>query len=361
MSCNGQNDLLDAAKGMKDSMKGLMEAGAGALGDLQSKLGELEAKLGEFKPTLPENPSLQDLVNKLGSATDGTAFAETYATIKEKFGKAWEDMDAKLEEMGLGKFPPTLDATASFLKTETGIDINALMSGDLSSLQAKIDEAVAAGQTPPNLTAILAGDYSSLGVDMDKINSFMADPTKAICDVVPKLEEVNGQAVSVPNASTISTAIADLTPAKIQSSMSEYSDNFKVLTTANKNAVTAMNKLLTEKIMADTTFDRTDDDFYDWYKNQLNQVLRKNYAADHAEIMGIEYREWIERRGKAPKISMSILPELNAKIDIYGIDPSFLYLAVAEEFNTKTKYAMSYEEFYVNYFNNMYPVPENNY
>ena len=372
----GNNEALDGLKGLKDDMKGLMEQGSGALADLQSKFDDAVAKLGEFKPEIPDNPTLQDFIDKLQSATDGTAFEADYKEMKEKFGEAWAEMDEKLEEMGLGKFPPSFDATTSFLKKETGVDLDGLLKGDFSSIQAKIDAATEAGETPPDISAILSGDYSSLGSEVsDKITKFTEDPQAAICENIPKVElqeveqknpetgvvEKVKKPFNIAFPATIPVEIPPFSAASIQSNTSEYSTSFKLLVAARKNAAQALTKLLTEKVNTDSAYSDYNDDDKDVVIRIMNEVMFKYYAEKHAEIMGITYKEWVERRGKGPKLGLQDIKPYKDKITSYLINAQYLYNAQSSEYNAKTEFEKKYDDFYKDYFNNMFPVEEFNY
>lgn len=176
---------------LQASMQDLASLGKDALGDMESLLSEAAAeadaalgKIGDQFP--PEAKNLQKELAALGSASSPQEFFAKLAEVNEDFGEAMKEANIELEKLGLGSFPPSLDATTAFLEKETGIDLNAVASGDLSSIQAKIDEATEAGETPPNIQQIISGDFSSLGIEAPA-------GEKGICAVVPNLEIPPGE------------------------------------------------------------------------------------------------------------------------------------------------------------------------
>lgn len=399
MSC-GNNAALEESKGLKDSMKDLMEQGSSALGDLESKMGELTAKLGEFKPEIPENATLQDFVNKLGEATDGTAFAETYAEMKQKFGEAWEEMDTQLEEMGLGKFPPSLDATTSFLKKETGIDMDALASGDFSSLEAYHEKMCAPvwddnlgeyvtpdGCTPgglPDISGILSGDFSSLGDVGAKISSFQDDPQGAICSVVPKLEEVEvdeekenpetgvveivkvKKAFEFPDFSKIATEVPAVEAGSVQSSINEYIKAAQTYTAAKKQYVLGAADDFNNKVIPHL------ESIGEWpdleqvsprvYKEEKSRIEREwKYSIDYvsrplkAAAIGKTYEEYMEAGKFSQGFSAIKLEEFVKKyLDATGTGGSYYYDSLVANYDKLNETTLDFPTMFKNYFFNKY-------
>jgi hypothetical protein len=363
----GENDLLNEANDLKGSMKDLMAQGQGALDGLQSKLGELESKLGEFKPELQEFPKLQDLINDLQNSETGTAFSEKYAEIKEKFGEAWDDMDAKLEEMGLGSFPPTLDATTSFLKEKTGIDLDAVMSGDFSSIQAKIDESVENGETPPDIAGIMSGDFSSLGPEVaDKITAFQEDPLAAICDNIPKLEEVDGEVVTQPRPSQISTAIAAMSVniGNLDNLIAKAIDDGNTFREAERNQIAAMDVYIEEWLKEFEGYTDWDEDDFDAEKFALRQTLITWHRVKLAMIVYPDktdeeaYNSWMQRTGLSQILTDTRVQNVTDKILAIGETQYELHNTMAQEFTDNSKHGTLFFEFYPNYFINKYPEEE---
>lgn len=106
----GENGALKALEDAKDAIKGKIEEGMSALSDLEDQASEALKSLGEFKIELPELPDLQaELIKLQAEATNGLAFSVKLAEIKEQFGKAVEDLDETIKELGLDDFPPSLD------------------------------------------------------------------------------------------------------------------------------------------------------------------------------------------------------------------------------------------------------------
>lgn len=182
----GKNVSIEGMEDLQKELGSLAEGGKELLADVESLIGDVETQvndaLGKVEGELPpEAKNLQKELASLQEAKTPEEFFAKVAEINDDFGEAMEEANIKLEELGLGSFPPTADATQSFLEKETGIDLAAVASGDLSSIQAKIDEATEAGETPPNIQQIISGDFSSLGVEVP-------EGEKGICALVPNLE-----------------------------------------------------------------------------------------------------------------------------------------------------------------------------
>ena len=384
MSC-GNNPLLDAAKGLKDSMKGLMEAGEGALGDLQSKLSELESKIGEFVPELPDNPKLQDLVDALRNSTTAEEFAENYREINEKFGEAWDDMNEKLEEMGLGSFPPTLDATQNYIKNETGIDMAALLRGDFSTIQAKIDEATEAGETPPNISQILAGDFSSLGIEGLSSADDIPSIADQICDQIPKLEETTIQvtdpetgevrtetrAIEFPTPSQISTSIPDFSGGSLSSMMNEYMEQVKVFREGERLAYEDLDEYMNTIVVNYPGYSsESDEDAVDFFKMEIEAGFTAYYRVKLADTVknfrGSNYPEldnittdgnelyywFLDKTRMSQVISGAKLDQVADWFTEQGVDEYRLHQQIMDYFYANAlPDGVLFGEFYINLFN----------
>lgn len=360
----GENDLLNAANELKGSMKDLMAQGQSALGDLQSKLGELEDKLNEFKPELPDNPKLQDLIDKIRNSETAEAFSEAYAEMQEKFGEAWDDMNEKLEEMGLGSFPPSFDGTTAFILKETGIDMAAVARGDLSSIQAKIDESVENGETPPNLQQILAGDFSSLDPEVaDKIAAFQADPQAAICDQIPKLEEVDGEVVTQPRPSSISTAISQMSAniGNLDANIQKAIDDGNTFREAERTHIAEMDIYIDEWLKEFEGYTDWDEDDFDAEKFAVRQTLITWHRVKLAMIVYPDktdeeaYDTWMARTGLSQIITDTRVTNVTDKILAIGETQYELHNNMAQHFTDNSKHGTLFIEFYPNYFINKYP------
>lgn len=210
----GGNPLLSAANDIKGSMKDLMAQGKDALGDLDGLMGDLQSKLSDFKPEIPENETLKDLTQKLKDATSGVDFAEIKTKINDAFGEVWDT--AQLEELGLGSYPPSFDEVGSFFENETGLDLGALATGDLSTLESLINENP---DLDVDLNGLLSGDFSSLGIDLPS-------STNALCDKIPNFEEQTNAAGEkiVKQAPEISKIAVDIPPISVDATKISFKE-----------------------------------------------------------------------------------------------------------------------------------------
>ena len=111
MSCS-ENTLLKAVKDKQKELDTLLEQGKDGLASMQSKVDELKADLSSFVPVLPEVPSLQGDLLKLGDITSASGLATKIAELKESMGSAVPDLDSLISSLGLDSFPPSIDASA---------------------------------------------------------------------------------------------------------------------------------------------------------------------------------------------------------------------------------------------------------
>ena len=111
MSCS-ENTLLKAVKDKQKELDTLLEQGKDGLASMQSKVDELKADLSSFVPTIPEVPSLQGDLLKLGDITSASGLATKIAELKESMGSAVPDLDSLISSLGLDSFPPSIDASA---------------------------------------------------------------------------------------------------------------------------------------------------------------------------------------------------------------------------------------------------------
>lgn len=109
MSCS-ENALLKGVKDKQKELDTLLEQGKDGLSSMTSKVNELKADLSSFVPVLPEVPSLQGDLLKLGDITSAAGLATKIAELKTSFGGVVSDLDAKLASLGLNSFPPSINA-----------------------------------------------------------------------------------------------------------------------------------------------------------------------------------------------------------------------------------------------------------
>ena len=95
MSCS-ENTLLKAVKDKQKELDTLLEQGKDGLASMQSKVDELKADLSSFVPALPEVPSLQGDLLKLGDITSASGLATKIAELKASMGSAVPDLDLSL-------------------------------------------------------------------------------------------------------------------------------------------------------------------------------------------------------------------------------------------------------------------------
>ena len=111
MSCS-ENTLLKGVKDKQKELDTLLEQGKDGLASMQSKVDELKADLSSFVPVLPEVPSLQGDLLKLGDITSASGLATKIAELKASMGSAVPDLDSLISGLGLDSFPPSIDASA---------------------------------------------------------------------------------------------------------------------------------------------------------------------------------------------------------------------------------------------------------
>jgi len=393
--CEGSNPLLDAAKDIKGGIKDL-EQGSSALGDLTSSVSDLTSKLGEFKPELPENAKLADFIDKMKNSETAQEFAAAKAEMTEKFGEAWDGMNDELKKLGIDSFPPTYDETSTFLSNETGIDMGALASGDFSSLEAyhaKMCEPVwddnlgeyvtPDGCTPgalPDINGILSGDFSSLGFEMP------AD-TNALCDAIPKLEEVEveeqkkndaGEYVTVkvkkpfefPDFSKVATEVPATPPGQVKSSISEYIEAVGYYQEAKKERAKHIDDNYHNKIIPylksigewpdkEAVSERV-------YKEERDRIIREASRAFlymvrpyMAEVVGLTYDEYLIRTKKTQDYSAIKLEKFVAKYyDSVGLGGSYYFDYLVEAYNGLNQTSLDFNTMFKNYIINKYPENE---
>ena len=109
MSCS-ENTLLKGVKDKQKELDTLLEQGKDGLASMQSKVDELKADLSSFVPVLPEVPSLQGDLLKLGDITSASGLATKIAELKASMGSAVPDLDSLISSLGLDSFPPTINS-----------------------------------------------------------------------------------------------------------------------------------------------------------------------------------------------------------------------------------------------------------
>ena len=109
MSCS-ENTLLKGVKDKQKQLDTLLEQGKDGLASMQSKVDELKADLSSFVPTIPEVPSLQGDLLKLGDITSASGLATKIAELKASMGSAVPDLDNLISGLGLDSFPPTINS-----------------------------------------------------------------------------------------------------------------------------------------------------------------------------------------------------------------------------------------------------------
>lgn len=111
MSCS-ENTLLKGVKDKQKELDTLLEQGKDGLASMQSKVNELKADLLSFVPAIPEVPSLQGDLLKLGDITDAAGLTAKLAELKASMGSAVPDFDNLISGLGLDSFPPSIDSSA---------------------------------------------------------------------------------------------------------------------------------------------------------------------------------------------------------------------------------------------------------
>ena len=111
MSCS-DNTLLKGVKDKQKELNTLLAGGKDNLASMGTKMAAMKADLASFVPAIPEVPSLQGDLLKLGDITSAGGLVAKLAELKASMGSAVPDFDSLISGLGLDSFPPSLDASA---------------------------------------------------------------------------------------------------------------------------------------------------------------------------------------------------------------------------------------------------------
>lgn len=111
MSCS-DNTLLKGVKDKQKELDTLLEQGKDGLAAMNTKMAAMKVDLGSFVPAIPEVPSLQGDLLKLGDITSAGGLASKIAELKTSFGSVVPDFDSLIGGLGLDSFPPSIDSSS---------------------------------------------------------------------------------------------------------------------------------------------------------------------------------------------------------------------------------------------------------
>lgn len=343
----GKNLSIEGMEELQASMQDIATLGKDALGDIEGLLGdvaaEADAALGKIGGEIPEEAkNLQKELAALSSASSPTEFFNKLAEINDDFGEALEEANIKLEELGLGSFPPTLDATKSFLQKESGIDLDAVASGDLSSIQAKIDEATEAGETPPNIQQIISGDFSSLGLEVPS-------GEKGICAVIPNLEIPPGETTPVERKADSSIAFK-IPVESIKKEIARAKETIaavRILNDVGKRAYRVVRQAVYEVQINEGATEAAAAAYLKDYMLKFSFTVSYRFA----EILGLTFEEYLVSRPPPYTVSIKLdrsrWPEVIDRIENRTDRPNLQAMYEVTYINEYNKYnttSLTYEE-----------------
>ncbi len=111
MSCS-DNTLLKGVKDKQKELDSLLESGKDQLAAMNTKMAAMKVDLGSFVPVIPEVPSLQGDLLKLGDISSAGGLASKIAELKTSFGSVVPDFDSLIGGLGLDSFPPSIDSSS---------------------------------------------------------------------------------------------------------------------------------------------------------------------------------------------------------------------------------------------------------
>ena len=89
---------------------------------MNTKMAAMKVDLSSFVPVIPEIPSLQGDLLKLGDITSAGGLASKIAELKTSMGSVVPDFDSLISGLGLDSFPPSIDSS-SICETMPNVEI----------------------------------------------------------------------------------------------------------------------------------------------------------------------------------------------------------------------------------------------
>ena len=105
------NEKVTKIKAKQSELSANAAAGKAELASATSKLTELKSEMTDLIPEIPEVPSIQGELSKLGSVSEGGFIAKIGALVTQ-YGSAIPGLSSLLGTMGLSSFPPTISVSS---------------------------------------------------------------------------------------------------------------------------------------------------------------------------------------------------------------------------------------------------------
>jgi hypothetical protein len=105
------NEKVTKIKAKQSELSANAAAGKGELASATSKVTELKTEMTGLIPDIPETPSIQGELSKLGSLTEGGLVSKIGALVTQ-YGSAIPGLSSLLGTMGLSSFPPTISVSS---------------------------------------------------------------------------------------------------------------------------------------------------------------------------------------------------------------------------------------------------------
>lgn len=165
------NKFVTAIKDKQAELSDAAAAGSGKLTEATAKVSELKTEMASLIPTLPEIPSIQGELSKLGSLDIGGLISKVGGLVT-KFASAIPGLSDLMGSMGLSSFPPTIDISAITSKIPNVEEID----GKLVTQPAESKVAEAAPAAPVE-KVVVEIDYDELSITLLKIAQTIAKGT----------------------------------------------------------------------------------------------------------------------------------------------------------------------------------------
>ena len=155
--------------------------GKGKLADATAKVTELKAEMTSLIPEIPEVPSIQGELSKLGSLTEGGLLSKI-GDLVSKFSAAIPGLSDLLGTMGLSSFPPSIDVSSIMDQIPNVEEIDGALV--VQPAESKVAEEPAAAPLPKEETDVDPKELSremlqaSVGHEYNKMygHSSLAEP-----------------------------------------------------------------------------------------------------------------------------------------------------------------------------------------
>jgi hypothetical protein len=105
------NEKVTEIKAKQSELSANAAAGKAELASATSKVTELKTEMTGLIPDIPETPSIQGELSKLGSLTEGGLLSKIGSLVTQ-YGSAIPGLSSLLGTMGLSSFPPSIDVSS---------------------------------------------------------------------------------------------------------------------------------------------------------------------------------------------------------------------------------------------------------